>query len=97
MMENTTQNIVSPNNDLNILKNHFPHYFDKNGDFDFEKFRKELSNNEINFSKESYGMNWLGKSYARLLATDPAKTLIKEDKDWNSKEENRNSENLLIK
>ena len=91
------QNITVPNNDLDILKQHFSHCFDKNGDFDVEKFKNELSTNEINFSKESYGMDWLGKSYARLLATDPAKTLIKEDKEWNKKEENKNSENLLIK
>ncbi len=96
-LQNTTQNIVAPNNDLETLKKNFPHCFDKNGDFDFEKFKKELSSNEINFSKESYGMDWLGKSYARLLSTDPAKTLIKEDVEWNGKEENKNSENLLIK
>ena len=95
--QSTTQNIIAPNNDLDILKKNFPHCFDKSGDFDVEKFKKELKINEINFSKESYGMDWLGKSYARLLATDPAKTLIKEDNDWNSKEENKNSENLLIK
>lgn len=95
--QNTNQNITSPNNDLQILKKHFPHCFDKNGGFDFEKFKKELETNEIDFSKESYGMDWLGKSYARLLATDPAKTLIKEDTKWNRKEENKNSENLLIK
>lgn len=96
-MQNITQNITATNNDLEILKKNFQHCFDKNGCFDFDKFKKELVTNEINFSKESYGMDWLGKSYARLLATDPAKTLIKEDKDWNSKEENKTSENLLIK
>jgi len=95
--QSTTQNIIAPNNDLDILKKNFPHCFDKSGDFDVEKFKKELTINEINFSKESYGMDWLGKSYARLLATDPAKTLNQEDKDWNSKEENKTSENLLIK
>ncbi|PIR55468.1 site-specific DNA-methyltransferase [Candidatus Peregrinibacteria bacterium CG10_big_fil_rev_8_21_14_0_10_36_19] len=95
--QNTTQNIIAPNNDLEIVKKNFPHCFDKSGDFDFEKFKKELTTSEINFSKESYGMDWLGKSYARLLATDPAKTLIKEDIDWNEKQENKNSENLLIK
>jgi adenine-specific DNA-methyltransferase len=97
MLQSVTNNIASSTHDLDILKSHFPHCFDKNGDFDFEKFQKELSNNDINFSKESYGMDWIGKSYARLLATDPAKTLIREDRAWNSKEENKNSENLLIK
>ena len=43
-------------------------------------------------------MNGLfGKSYARLLASDEATTPLKEDKGWNEKEENKKSENLLIK
>ena len=95
--QNITQNIVPPNSDLEVLKKNFPHCFDKNGDFDFEKFKKELATHEINFSKESYGMDWLGKSYARLLAADPAKTLLREDTEWNCKEENKDSENLLLK
>lgn len=92
-----TGNIQPPNKDLEILKQNFPSCFDKNGAFDFEKFKTQLSKNEINFSKESYGMDWLGKSYARLLATDEATTLLKEDETFNQKEENAPSENLLIK
>jgi adenine-specific DNA-methyltransferase len=95
--QKTTGNITPPNKDLETLKNNFPYCFDKNGNFDFEKFKKQLSKNEINFSKESYGMDWLGKSYARLLATDETTTLLKEDEIFNQKEENKNSENLLIK
>ncbi len=92
-----TKNITPPNKDLGTLKKHFPQCFDKNGNFDFEKFKKQLAEKEINFSKESYGMDWLGKSYARLLATDETTTLLKEDETFNQKEENKNSENLLIK
>lgn len=96
--EQITNNIKIPNNNVEVLKKNFPQCFDKEGNFDFEKFRKELSENkEINFSKESYGIDWLGKNYARLLASDEATTLLKEDEKWNNKEENRNSENLLIK
>jgi len=95
--QQTTNKIRIPNRDLEILKKNFPHCFDKNGDFDFEKFRKEISKNEIDFSKESYGMDWLGKSYARLLASDEATTLLKEYEKWNEKQENKNSQNLLIK
>jgi adenine-specific DNA-methyltransferase len=95
--QNTTGNITPPNKDLETLKNNFPNCFDKDGEFDFEKFKKQLSKNEINFSKESYGMDWLGKSYARLLATDETTTLLKEDETFNQKEENKNSKNLLIK
>ena len=91
-----TGNIQLPNKDLEILKQNFPNCFDKNGEFDFKKFKIQLSKNEINFSKESYGMDWLGKSYARLLATDETTTLLKEDETFNQKEENENSENLLI-
>lgn len=95
--QKVTGNIQPPNKDLEILKQNFPSCFDKNGDFDFEKFKTKLSKNEINFSKESYGMDWLGKSYARLLATDETTTLLKEDETFNKKDENKNSENLLIK
>jgi adenine-specific DNA-methyltransferase len=97
MTQNTTNNITAPNKDLEILKANFPHCLDKGGNFDFDKLKKELQSKEIDFSKESYGMDWLGKSYARLLASDPATTLLKADKDWNSKVENKNSENLLLK
>jgi adenine-specific DNA-methyltransferase len=92
-----TNNIKVPNKNLEVLKKHFSHCFTKNGQFDFEKFKQELSENEIDFYKESYSMDWLGKSYARLLATDEATTLLKEDEKWNKKEENKNSQNLLIK
>jgi len=93
-----TNNIKALNQDVELLKKHFSHCFDKNGNFDFDKLKTELSKNkEINFSKESYGMDWLGKSYARLLASDEATTLLKEDEVFNQKAENKNSENLLIK
>jgi len=92
-----TNDIKVPNTDLETLKIHFPHYFDKNEKFDFEKFKKQLSESEVSFSTESYGLEWLGKSYARLLASDPATTLLKADEAHNSKPENAKSENLLIK
>ncbi|OOF38584.1 type III restriction endonuclease subunit M [Rodentibacter mrazii] len=41
-------------------------------------------------------MNWLGKSYAKLLRNLPPKTLLCEDKAHNAKPENANSQNLLI-
>lgn len=92
-----TTDIKVPDKDLETLKTYFPQYFDKNGNFDFEKFKNYLTEKEINFSIESYGLEWLGKSYARLLASDPATTLLKADETYNSKPENANSENLLIK
>lgn len=93
--QKVTFNIKPKLDFLKKLKEDFPQCFDKNGNFDFEKFKRELSKNEVDFSKESYGMDWLGKSYARILATDEATTLLKEDEEWNKK--NKDSQNLLIK
>ena len=92
-----TTEIKVPNKDLEALRINFPHCFDKDGNFQLEKFKNNLTEKEINFSTESYGLDWLGKSYARLLASDPATTLLKADETHNSKPENANSENLLIK
>ncbi len=92
-----TNNIIPQNNDLEILKNNFPNCFDKDENFDFDKFKTQLQYKEIDFTKESYGIDWLGKSYARLLACDPSTTLLTEDKTWNQKIENINSQNILIK
>ena len=95
--EKITNNIKAPNKDLETLRINFPHCFDKDGNFQLEKFKANLTEKEINFSTESYGIDWLGKSYARLLASDPATTLLKADETHNIKPENANSENLLIK
>ena len=92
-----TNDIKAPNKDKEVLKKYFSHCFDKNGDFQIEKFKQSISENEISFSKESYSMDWLGKSYARLLASDPATTLLKEDKVHNQELENKESANLLLK
>ncbi len=52
---------------------------------------------EFALSKESYSLNWLGKSYARLLANENPRTLIKADATHNALSQNANSQNLLIK
>jgi adenine-specific DNA-methyltransferase len=84
---------------LEILKTHFSHCFDKDGKFDIAKFQQQLNtqNLELTTEKESYGLEWLGKSYARLLASDPATTLLRADETHNSQLNTKNSENLLIK
>lgn len=97
MEQNVTKNITAKDEILEVLQKYFSQCFDKDNNFNFEKFKKELQLRDVNFSKESYTLDWLGKSYARLLATDSATTLLKEDKEWNSKKENKKSQNLLIK
>ena len=80
-----------------ILKANFPQCFDKDGAFIQEKLLEIIKSSDVELSKESYSLNWLGKSYARLLANLPPKTLLIEDKEHNQRDENRNSQNLLIK
>lgn len=95
--QDITHNIQVINPNLDKLKQAFPHCFDKKGDFDFAKFKAELDSCDINIAKEGYSLDWLGKSYARVLASDAATTLLKEDEAHNAKPENANSQNLLIK
>ena len=94
--ENITEDVKISDN-VEILKKHFPSCFEKDGRFNLERFKKEIEMNEINLSKESYGLEWLGKSYARMLTFEPARTLLKEDEEWNNKPENKNFGNILIK
>lgn len=82
---------------LAVLKKHFPQCFDKSGNFIQEKMLEVVNANEVELSKESYTLNWLGKSYARLLTNLPPKTLLNEDVAHNQLEQNKDSKNLLIK
>lgn len=51
----------------------------------------------FSLSKESYILNWLGKSYAKLLRHLPTHTLIAQDSAHNAQPQNANSKNVLIK
>ena len=51
----------------------------------------------FSLSKESYSLNWLGKSYAKLLRHLPTHTLIAQDSTHNTQPQNANSKNVLIK
>ena len=99
-----------------VLKEHFPQCFDKNGDLMPRKLQEAILDlaqennaqantatqdleNEAAFSlsKESYSLNWLGKSYAKLLRHLPTHTLIAQDSAHNAQPQNANSKNVLIK
>lgn len=94
-IEKIEQNEAVPN-EIETLKRYFPHYFDKEGKFLLDKFKNSIAKS-TDISKESYSLEWLGKSYARVLAHEPVKTFMKEDSKWNAKEKNKDSQNLLIK
>ena len=81
--------------EIEILKKHFPNCFNKDGEFQMDKFKKKISQ-EVDVTKEGYELRWLGKNYARLLANIETDTMIVDDKEHNDKVENKNSENIYI-
>ena len=96
--QNLTTNLTPKTADLQaVLHTHFADCFGKEGAFDFEKFKAVLQQKEVDFFTESYSLQWLGKQYARLLATDPVTTLLRADEAHNALPENAHSQNLLLK
>ena len=56
-----------------------------------------MQDSGVALSKEGYSLNWLGKSYARLLANENIRTRLVADTAHNTQPINANSQNLLIK
>ncbi len=94
---NDNTEITANSKQIELLKQNFPQCFDKDGNFIVHKMEEIVGESGLELSKESYSLNWLGKSYARLLANENPRTLIKEDKEHNALEQNKESQNLLIK
>ena len=99
MIEQNLTTHISPKTDdpQGVLRTHFADCFSKEGTFDFEKFKTVLQQKEVDFFTENYSLQWLGKQYARLLATDPVTTLLRADEVHNALPENAHSQNLLLK
>ena len=91
-----TEKITANSEQLTVLKNNFPQCFDKQGKFLVSKLQEILQADGVDVSRESYSLNWLGKSYARVLANEPIRTMLSEDIEHNQQEQNKNSHNLLI-
>lgn len=88
---------IKPNTKLlNLLKENFPDYFDKDNNFMIDKFKNTLKSDEINITKEGYELNFLGKSYARFQTSTETETIISPLTDHNNEDENKDSENLYI-
>lgn len=88
---------VTPNSlELNTLRENFPQYFDKDGQFMLDRFSEMLRTNEMQITKEGYELKFLGKSYAKYQAGLETETVIVPDLEHNSKPENKDSENLYI-
>lgn len=79
-----------------ILKQNFPHCFDRDGNFDNQKFQETVLK-ETNIANEGYGLSWLGKSYAKVLARPNTETVLSPNSAHNFEDENSASENVYIK
>ena len=87
---------VTPNSrEMAVLKDTFPSCFHADGSFDIERFKEFLSD-KVAVVNEGYELRFLGKNYARLLASLDTTTVVVPDEAHNSKPENVNSENIYI-
>lgn len=81
--------------EMRALRENFPFCFTSDGSFDMERFKESLSD-KINVTHEGYELKFLGKNYARLLASLDTTTVIVPDEEHNIKPENVKSENIYI-
>ncbi len=89
------ESAVLNDKEIKILKEHFPYCFKNDGSFDIERFKDSLKD-KVDIVHEGYELKFLGKSYAKLLASVDTTTVIKPDLEHNQKSENLNSENVYI-
>ena len=88
---------VKPNSrEIELLKQNFPQFFSKEGEFLLEKFKEMLKMEDIKIDKEGYELKFLGKNYARFLTSTETETVIVPNIKHNEEEINKNSENLYI-
>ena len=87
-------NVTVGAKEIEILKEYFPACF-RNGSFDIERL-KEYLKDKINITEEGYELRFLGKNYARLLASLDTTTVIVPDEEHNNLPENKDSKNIYI-
>ena len=87
---------VEPNSAfLNELKSKLPEFFDREGNFDLDKFKGQLKEHNINELSDGYQLNFIGKDYARRQAGEMPSTVIVPDEKQN-KGEGKDSNNLFF-
>jgi len=90
------KDITANSEQLAALKVQFPSCFDKDGRFRPDKLVDIVRASGADITREGYKLDWLGKSYARLLANLKTETLLAPNAEHNTQPENADSENLLI-
>lgn len=91
---NDNESKLPNSKEIEILKEHFPACF-RDGEFDLERF-KEYLGDSLTVNHEGYELRFLGKNYARLLASVDTTTVIVPDEEHNAKPENAKSQNVYI-
>lgn len=106
--EKLTDLSTQPNTDfLSELRTKLPQFFtaeklDEDGnivkaaEFDIEKFKANLAQNNINEIHDGYTLNYVGKTYARLQVGQPTPTVIIPDLKHNAEPENAKSKNVFL-
>ena len=72
---------------LVVLKEHFPACFKADGSFDVERLKAEIAST-TDVIQEGHELKFLGKSYAKLLASTETTTVIQPNEAHNSLPEN---------
>lgn len=88
--------ITASSEQVSKLKALFPGCFDADGRFRPDKLEELLRADGSDITREGYKLDWLGKSYARLLANLKTETLLAPNAEHNAKPENAASQNILI-
>ena len=72
-----SNDIIKPNSkEMEVLREYFPACFATDGTFDIERFKEYLSD-KIDVTNDGYELRFLGKNYAKLLASIETTTVIK--------------------
>ena len=94
-IEKSNENVAINDKEIAILREHFPTCFKSDGSFDIERFKETLKD-KVDVVHEGYELKFLGKSYAKLLASLDTTTVITPNEEHNNQPENENSENIYI-
>lgn len=87
---------IKPNSAfLRQLKDKLPEFFTKDNQFNLNKFKLELQNNNVDELKDGYQLDFIGKDYARRQAGEMPNTVIVPDEKQNQGE-GKNSKNLFF-
>lgn len=89
------EDVRANDREMASLREHFPACFAADGSFDIARFKEYLAD-KVNVTNEGYELRFLGKNYARLLASVDTTTVVVPDEEHNQKPENANSENIYI-